>query len=547
MNHPTTVSEYLIQRLSDHGVEHVFGVPGDYILRFFQQLERSPIKVVNTCDEQGAGFAADAYARLHGLGVVCITYCVGGLKVANTTAQAFAEKSPVVVISGAPGRLERQKNPLLHHKVRDFDTQLNIFRHLTVASTDLMDAHNACQEIDRVLDAALRYKRPVYIELPRDLTSLTCPIYRRPEPPATRSDREALQEALAETCARIRRARQPVFIAGVELSRFNLVESFLQMVTRTGIPFASTLLGKSAVREDHPLYLGVYEGALGHPQVRQYVEESDCVVLCGALLTDVNLGIYTAKLNQAQLVSLGSETTSIGYHSYPDVFLADVLAGLLSETLLCRQSELPSDPPAPEFSAGNGPITINRMIQALQTLLDEQTLLLADPGEALFAAAELKVHHAGAFIASSYYTSMGFAVPGAIGAQLARPDLRPVVLVGDGAFQMTGMELATAARFGLTPIVIVLNNRGYGTERPMLDGAFNDIPLWRFSRLPDFLGSGRGLEVRTEKEFVDALVQARDDTSTWTILDVLLDPSDSSTALQRLTEALGKRVRKAQG
>ncbi len=546
MNQPTTVSEYLIQRLSDHGVEHVFGVPGDYVLRFFQQLEQSPIKVVNTSDEQGAGFAADAYARLHGLGVVCITYCVGGLKVANTTAQAFAEKSPVVVISGAPGRRERQRNPLLHHKVRDFDTQFNIFRHLTVASTDLMDAHNACQEIDRVLDAALRYKRPVYIELPRDLTTLTCPVYRRPAPPAIRSDRDALQEALAETCARLRQARQPVFIAGVELSRFNLVEPFLQMVTRTGIPFASTLLGKSAVREDHPLYLGVYEGALGRPHVRQYVEESDCVVLCGVLLTDVNLGIYTAKLNQAQLVSIGSETTSIGYHSYPDVFLADVLAGLLSETLPCRQSELPSDPPVPEFSAGNGPITINRMIQALQTMLDEQTVLLADPGEALFAAAELKVRHAGAFIASSYYTSMGFAVPGAIGAQLARPDLRPVVLVGDGAFQMTGMELATAARFGLTPIVIVLNNLGYGTERPMLDGAFNDIPLWRFSRLPDFFGSGRGFEVHSEKEFVDALARARADTSTWAILDVHLDPADSSTALQRLTEALGKRVRQPQ-
>lgn len=543
MNSPTTVSEYLIHRLADFGVRHVFGVPGDYVLGFFRQLEDSPLQVVNTCDEQGAGFAADAYARLHGMGVVCVTYCVGGLKVANTTAQAFAEKSPVVVISGAPGRRERQRNPLLHHKVRDFDTQLNIFRHLTVASTDLMDTQNGCQEIDRVLGAAMRHKRPVYIELPRDLTSLACPTFRQPSPGAPRSDRDALREALAETSARLRQARQPVFIVGVEVSRFNLEKPFLEMITGTGIPFATTLLGKSAVREDHPLCLGVYEGALCREQIRRYVEDSDCVVLCGVLMTDVNLGIYTAKLNQAQLISIGSETTSIGYHSYPDVFLADFLDGLRAENLPPRQAEMPPDPPPAEFIPGNDPITIDRVIQALHTLLDKQTVLLADPGEALFAAAELKVYNAGSFIASAYYTSMGFAVPGAIGAQLARPDLRPVVLVGDGAFQMTGMELATAARFGLTPIVIVLNNRGYGTERPMLDGRFNDIPLWHFSRLPDFIGSGHGYDVHTEQEFADALRQAQADTSSWAILDVHLDPSDYSAALQRLTAALGERVR----
>src|SRR5260370_2121795 len=164
-----SIGEYLIQRLYAQGVRHVFGIPGDYVLGFYEQLLRSPLHIVNTCDEQGAGFAADAYARVRGLGAVCITYCVGGLKVANTTAGAFAEKSPVVVISGAPGMKEREKNPLLHHKVREFDTQKKVFEQLTIASTVLSDAQTAFQEIDRVLHAALRYKRPVYIELPRDM------------------------------------------------------------------------------------------------------------------------------------------------------------------------------------------------------------------------------------------------------------------------------------------------------------------------------------------------------------------------------------------
>src|SRR6185436_4360417 len=171
----------LIERLYAHGVRHVFGIPGDYVLGFYDMLEKSKLRIINTCDEQGAGFAADAYARVRGLGVVCVTYCVGGLKVANTTAEAFAEKSPVVIISGAPGMKEREKNPLLHHKVREFDTQAKVFKQLTVASTVLTDPQTAFQEIDRVLHTALRFKRPVYIELPRDIVAVSGNPHHQPQ------------------------------------------------------------------------------------------------------------------------------------------------------------------------------------------------------------------------------------------------------------------------------------------------------------------------------------------------------------------------------
>src|SRR5258706_7127665 len=180
MKNSPSIGEYLIQRLYAHGVRHVFGIPGDYVLGFYGQLSKSNLRTINTCDEQGAGFAADAYARVRGLGAVCITYCVGGLKVANTTAEAFAEKSPVVVISGAPGVKEREKNPLLHHKVREFDTQLKVFKQLTVATTVLNDAEIAFEEIDRVIHVALRYKRPVYIELPRDMVDVPGRAHHRP-------------------------------------------------------------------------------------------------------------------------------------------------------------------------------------------------------------------------------------------------------------------------------------------------------------------------------------------------------------------------------
>src|SRR4029077_1687126 len=210
MKNSPSIGEYLIQRLYAHGVRHIFGIPGDYVLGFYDLLSKSKLSIINTCDEQGAGFAADAYARVRGLGVVCVTYCVGGLKVANTTAEAFAEKSPVVVISGAPGMKEREKNPLLHHKVREFDTQKKVFEQLTIASTVLSDAQTAFQEIDRVLHAALRFKRPVYIELPRDLASVPGIPHHRVSEIHERSNSKSLRAALAEAQEMINHARKPV-------------------------------------------------------------------------------------------------------------------------------------------------------------------------------------------------------------------------------------------------------------------------------------------------------------------------------------------------
>jgi indolepyruvate decarboxylase len=449
-----------------------------------------------------------------------------------------------VVICGAPGLNERQCNPLLHHKVRDFDTQLNIFRQLTVAGTDLIDVENGCCEIDRVLAAAFRHKRPVYIELPRDLTETVCTCPCHPPASAPNSDPEALREALAETVRRVGQARRPVLVAGIEIQRLGLQKAFMQLVESSGMPFVTTPLSKSTLSEDHPLFLGVYQGAVGMEAPRRAVENSDCLVMLGAFMTDVNLGIFTARLDQARTISSTSEGSAIAFHRYPDVLLDDFLAGLLEEHLL-RPAAAGHPPAAPQpFEARNDPITIRRLFACLEGFVDRHVVLLADPGEAMFAATDLTVRHPAAFLSPAYYTSMGFAVPGAIGAQLARPDLRPLVLVGDGAFQMTGMEISTAAaRFGLSPVVVVLNNGGYGTERPMIDGRFNDIPAWRYHRLPELIGAGQGFEVFSEKDFQQALQSAMACSDRPTIINVHLDPEDHSPALKRLTDALGAKAR----
>lgn len=547
MKNGLSIGEYLIAQLRRRGVGHVFGIPGDYVLGFYEQLRRSDLKLVNTCDEQGAGFAADAYARIRGFGAVCVTYCVGGLKVANTTAEAFAEKSPVVVISGAPGMGERAKNPLLHHKVRDFDTQKKVFEQLTVASAVLSDPQTAFQEIDRVFHAAESYKRPVYLELPRDLVHAPGMGSHRPASLAEPSDPASLRAALAEAAEWIARARRPVILADVELHRFGLQEELVKLVAKTGIPVAATLLGKSVIGEHHPLYLGIYEGAMGREEVRRYVEGSDCVLMLGAFLTDINLGIYTARLEPARSISATSERLSIGYHTYENVRFEDFVAGLVrrrwrrrSVGRLPHPSALVANRPMP----GGQPITLQRLFARLNRFLSDQTVVVADVGDALFGAAELLIHHRTEFVGTAYYASMGFAVPAALGVQLANPKLRPLVLVGDGAFQMTGMELATIARQRLNPIVVVLNNQGFGTERQIQDGPYNDVAPWSYHRVPEVLGAGHGFLVRTDDELDLALAVAERQTDSYSLLDVKLDPADRSPALQRLGQRLAQQVRK---
>jgi len=542
-----SIGDYLIARLLQSGVRHVFGVPGDYVLSFYAQLEKSPIRLVGCTREDCAGFAADAYARVNGIGAVCVTYCVGGLSLCNSIAGAYAEKSPVVVISGSPGLRERINNPLLHHKVKDFRTQLDVFRRLCVAAADLTDPATAFREIDRVLEAVLRYRRPGYIELPRDMVAVVPEVSYTPTTTEPTSDPDALSEAVAEASRRIGNAQRVVIIAGVEIHRFGLQEQLLALAEGAGIPITTTLLGKSVISENHPLFVGIYEGAMGREEVTRFVEESDLVIILGAFMTDINLGIFTANLGAAKTIYATSETLRISHHHFDGVLLADFLAGLGRAGLKVPKRPLP---PLPRPHNGafqvkpDAPITIQRLIVRLDQMLDETLVVIAEAGDALFASTDLVIHRQTEYIAPAYYTSMGFAVPAALGAMMARPELRPVVLVGDGAFQMTGMELSTIVAHKLNPVIVVLDNQGYGTERLLHPGdhRFNDIHPWRYSQIPQLLGGGVGYEVRTEGDLDRALRLAWADTSQMGLIHVHLPRDDHSEALKRLARRLQVRV-----
>ena len=535
-----TIGGYLIQRLQDVGVRDIFGIPGDFVLQFYGMLEESPIRVVGTTSEACAGYAADGYARINGIGAVCVTYCVGGLSLCNSVAGAYAEKSPVIIISGSPGMDERIADPLLHHRVKDFNTQREVFEKITVASASLDDELTAFREIDRCLDACLRYKRPVFLEIPRDK------VLARPQHPHTplhqhpQSDKLALHEAVDETMAHLNAAKRPVIIAGIEVHRFGLRDQVLKLAERNNIPICATLLGKSVVSERHPLYLGVYEGAMGREEVRRYVEDSDCILLLGAFMSDINLGGFTARLDPEKCIYATSEKLRIRHHHYHDVVFADFINALTVAKVKGKR-------PAPRVThpevlpwkpAGAKTITMQRLFQKINSILDQKLVVVADTGDSLFAAADLSITQHTEFLSTAYYTSMGFAIPASVGVQVADRNLRPLVLVGDGAFQMTCMELSTTVRMGFNPIVVVLNNKGYSTERFIQEGPFNDIHNWNYHRMPELLGSGWGFEVFTEGDLEKAFKAAFANQDSFSLLNVHLDKYDVSPALKRLAARL---------
>jgi indolepyruvate decarboxylase len=537
------LGKFLFQYLHSKGVRHAFGVPGDFALPTFAWLEKSPIKAITMTHEPGAGFAADAYSRLNGIGLVCVTYCVGGLNVVNAIAGAYAEKSPVVVISGGPGIKDREKDPLLHHKVKTFETQRRVYEEVTVASTILLDEQRAAEEIMRCVDACVTQKRPVYIEVPYDIVDKLIPVPQARPARVPESDEQTLAAALDETTRMLGSAKKPVILAGVELHRYGLAPVAIKLAERLNIPIAADLLSKSAVPENHPLYIGVYGGAMSSsPGVRSYVEAADCVLMLGTFITDMSMGIYTAKLDRSRTVLATTESIKVGYHRYEDVRFGDYLRGLAASKLKPKRFKQPKANPQPIpliKSELTDRLNMEQVMRIVGLHLDENCCVVSDVGDGLFGALGIRTARRAEFIAPAYYLSMGFAVPAAIGVESAEPSLRPIVLVGDGAFQMTGTEISTAVRLKLKPIILILNNDGYGTMRKIRDGEFNVISQWNYGKICELVGGGEATVASTKGELDGALRSALGSTAL-RVIDVRIPRDDMSPQLANMSSELAR-------
>lgn len=541
MNQETTIPKHLVRRFRELGAEKAFGIVGDFALRLFSELEKDDFPILVGADEQGSVFAADAFARLRGFGVVAVTYGVGGLKVVNATAGAWAEHVPLLVVSGAPGMSERRGDPLLHHKVKSFDTQLHVFHDVTVDQAVLANPLTAAADIDRVISAMIASQRPGYIEVPRDMIDVPILADSTPlKPSLPHVDEEKMSAAVAEVLDLLSEGNETVAVAGVMCLRRGLQDTLRDFTEIFQMPLASSSLAKGIISERHPLSVGVYMGKVSPDDVVRKVENADHLISFGVLNTDLTTGGFTSHLNRRRLIECTDTDVHIGLRTYTNVPLWAFLPALTAAARGRHIAPVKTPPRRPTFEATPGkPLTVSAIVQSIAAAIDERHGLIVEPGDCLFASVELPAPSWA--LASAYYATLGYAVPAALGAGVADPLRRPVVFVGDGAFLMTGLEALSAAFHGVHPIIIVLDNDGYGTQRPMMDGAFNNIPRLKSEELPRAFGVGKGFLCNTETELVNALAEAVD-TSSLCIIRACVPRGHLSAALTRLTDALAKRV-----
>ncbi|YAF95624.1 MAG: alpha-keto acid decarboxylase family protein [Nodularia sp. CChRGM 3473] len=547
----TTVSEYLFHRLESLGVQHIFGVPGDYVLDLMDVLNQTPINLICNCNELNAGYAADAYARVRGLGAVCVTYGVGGFSLVNAVVGAYAERVPLVVISGAPNSSVRKGNLLLHHTTGDYNLQLSIMEKVTVASVILTNASQAANQIDQTLAACLHYKRPVYIEIPLDLVHQSCTLPEIQPPSSFKFTNQetlpaALEEAVEEAVNLLEKAQRPVILAGVEFNRFHLQNQLLKLLETTGYPLATTMLGKSCISEMHPQFIGNYVGALSRDDVRQRIETADCVLCLGAIMSDMNLGGYTANLDERKLINANSEKVKIKHHFYQPVYLGDFIDGLIAN-LQKKDAELLEIMPAFHLLSQSfmpqpeAKLTNRRFYERINHFLEDGFIIIADTGDAIVSTMDLLMPQETDFIGQAFYLSIGYSIPACLGAAMAAPQRRLMIFVGDGAFQMTAQELSTIIRHKLNPIIFLINNDGYTIERVIQDGPYNDIQPWKYHQIPQIFGESWSCEVWTEGELEAALVKAQANTNCVSFMEIHLDRFDCSQGLMRLGKAVSHR------
>jgi indolepyruvate decarboxylase len=534
-----TIATELLGALRDAGAREIFGIPGDFALPFFDAIVadgRLPLYTLS--HEPSVGFAADAAARMRcAPSVVAVTYGAGAFNVVNAVASAFAEKSPVVVVSGAPGRGERGSGLLLHHQAKTLDSQYEMFRQVTCDQARLDDPATACERISRVLASARRHAQPVYLELPRDTVDLPCAAVWASDPP--RVDAEALAACADEVLARLAAARSPVMLVDVEVRRFGLEPQVASLARRLGIPVVTTLMGRGLLEDADAPLVGTYLGLAGTPEVSALVEESDALLMVGVILSDTNFGVSARRVDLRRAIQAMDGRVTLGFHTYPDIPLASLVTTLLERAQPLARVQAVAPVQAPRGLVADGaavePLDVAR---ALNDLMDRHGRLpvATDVGDCLFTAMDLvQTDH----VAPGYYASMGFGVPAGLGVQAAS-GRRPVILVGDGAFQMTGLELGHCARYGWDPIVVVLNNGGWGmltAFRP--EATYNGLGTWNLARLADALG-GAGHRVDTRAELARALDVAHANPGRFHLLDVRIAPDALSPTLRRFASALSR-------
>ncbi|MFK3932157.1 indolepyruvate decarboxylase [Pantoea agglomerans] len=543
-----TVGDYLLTRLQEIGVKHLFGVPGDYNLQFLDHVIAHPaISWVGCANELNAAYAADGYARCNGAGALLTTFGVGELSAINGIAGSYAEYLPVIHIVGAPATQAQLQGDCVHHSLGDGDFQHFIRMATEVsAATAQLTADNAAAEIDRVIVSALQARRPGYLSLAVDVAAMEV------QPPAQplnshQSSSPAARRAFSDAAERLLAPAQRVSLLADFLAlRWQQQSALAALREQCAIPCASLLMGKGVLDEQQPGYVGTYAGEASAGQVCEQIEQVDVAICVGVRFTDTITAGFTQQFNPERLIDLQPLSASVGGENFAPLSMADALSELLPLFERYGQQWQPAAaPPAAQSAEPAAVISQQAFWQAMQAFLQPGDLILAEQGTAAFGAAALRLPSQAQLVVQPLWGSIGYTLPAAFGAQTADPDRRVILIIGDGSAQLTIQELGSMLRDQQRLILFLLNNEGYTVERA-IHGAtqrYNDIAQWNWTALPHALSlQGQAQSWRISETVQLEEVMARLSEPKWlSLVEVVMQKEDLPPLLRKVTACLNQR------
>lgn len=497
------VADYLFTRLRQLGVDSVFGVPGDFNLRLLDFVEPSGMRWVGNCNELNGAYAADGYARIKGLSALITTYGVGELSAINGIAGAFAETSPIVHIVGSIPRAKQEARIFVHHTFGDGDYRhfANMATHVTVAQANLIDPRLIPDQIDWVLKQALLQSRPVYLEVPDDMPDVLVEAKNLENiiklDPGRQTESEAV--ALKQVMERIYEAKQPLIIVDGETRAMGISTEAEELVKLTNWPTWTTMFGRALINEQLQNVYGIYTGQFGDPQLKEYHDTADLIIILGPHYSDTNTSIFTALPNPAVSVAFSPSTIQIGNDIYRDISI-NCLNNLINSLDVSRIAKVegPSKPSiSEEVLDPSGLITQKHFWEKVNNLFQEGDLILAETGTSSYGSQAFSVPKNARLFNAVTWLSIGYMLPATLGATLAQRDrtkddtTRSFLFIGDGSLQMSVQEISTIIRENLNVIIFVVNNGGYTIERAIHGRSrpYNDVAVWRHTQATSFFGA----------------------------------------------------------
>lgn len=503
------IADYLVKKLEELGINDFFGLPGDYNFELLYAIENNPnTKWIGCTNELNAGYAADGYARQKGYGAVVTTYGVGELSAINAIAGSFAENVPVISIVGIPSTKYIDNNTLLHHNLSkvNYRAYENAYKSVTETTT-FLNRDNAKLEIDRILKIFVKEKRPVYIAIPMDIAlqevseiEMDYDWY---------SNSETLDTVIKKITAKIKSSQRPVILGDVLVKRYDARIEFKEFVEKTGIPATNFIMGSNLLSYDIKNYLGPYLGNYRNSIAKKALETTDCLIAVGAVYSDLNSFGFQLPYNIDSQIAIYGTYTVIENERFDDIKMADVLEKLTkaldSYNLDIEREEVGYQ----AVQEAQGKLTSEYIYPRIQEFLKENDILIADTGIIPHGVYEMKTPNNVEIHTQTLWGSIGWATPATLGACVASPNSRVILFTGEGAHQLTAMELGTILRLGLKPVIIVLNNKGYAIERLLSDtpdDEFNNVMQMNYSKFARvFEGDIWSTRVETAEDFDKAL------------------------------------------